>query len=68
MVKPEEYDEYGYIKQKIEISKPYTRALSAYEQDRIHETKDLYDSNCSYCVKRMKKYNNIKTTRLKGYT
>ena len=45
----EQYNEYG------EIIKP-GRRLPAYHEHRIHQTKDLFDSECSYCQKDAKKW------------
>lgn len=57
-MQPEEYDEYGEI-----IPKPSPREqslrLSADQEHRIHQTKDLFMGDCSYCQSDMKKH--IKT-------
>jgi len=45
----EEYDEYGEVKPVVE------RKLSADQQHRIHQTKDLFEGDCSYCQSDMKK-------------
>lgn len=55
MIEPEEYNEYGEIVIKQEPAKPYMRTLSAYDQHRIHDTKDLFDGDCSYCQDSAKK-------------
>lgn len=54
MTEPEQYNEYGEI---IKIVKPkiYERTLSGYDQHRIHETKDLFEGDCSYCQAEAKK-------------
>jgi hypothetical protein len=44
----EEYNEYGEIK-KTE------RNLSFDQQHRVHQTKDVFDSECSLCQQDMKK-------------
>lgn len=44
------YDEYGDIKPV-----PKSR-LSQDQQHRIHQTKDIFDSECSYCQSDMKKH------------
>lgn len=48
MIKPEQYNEFGEI---IEVKPPrtYERKMTAYDTHRIHETKDLFVSDCSYC-------------------
>jgi hypothetical protein len=46
----EEYDEYGEIKAKPE------RILSQDQKHRIHQTKDLFDGECSYCQTDAKKW------------
>lgn len=48
MIEPEQYNELGEI---IKIEKPITfeRTMSAYDQHIIHKTKDLFESECSYC-------------------
>jgi hypothetical protein len=46
----EEYDQYGRIKV------PYKSHLSHDQQHRIHQTKDLFDSSCSYCQKEEKTF------------
>lgn len=48
---PEEYNEYGEIKQERQIPK--------HDEHRIHMTKDIFDAECSYCQQAMKKH--IKT-------
>lgn len=55
MIEPEDYNVYGEIKEKVEIVEPYMRTLSAYDQHRIHDTKDLFESDCTYCQDRAKK-------------
>lgn len=47
-MKPEQYNEFGEI---IETKPPrtYERRLNAYDTHRIHETKDMFESSCSYC-------------------
>lgn len=48
MIVPEEYDEYGEI-----IIKPepvvYERSMGVHDKHRIHQTKDMFDSNCDLC-------------------
>jgi hypothetical protein len=59
MIEPEDYNQYGEIVEKIEPVKPYMRTMSAYDQHRIHDTKDLFDSDCTYCqdsAKKIQKY------------
>lgn len=51
----EHYNEYGEIINITPI-KPYQRTLSHFDKHRIHETKDLYTSECSYCVQKIIKY------------
>ncbi len=46
-MKPEDYNEYGEIKTE--------RTLTTDQQHRIHQTKDIFDSDCSYCQSDMKK-------------
>ena len=46
----EEYDEYGDIK------RPPERILSQDQKHRIHQTKDLFDGECSYCQQDAKKW------------
>lgn len=53
-IEPEVYDEYGQIV-KVEARKPYTRVMNTYNLHRIHETKDLIDTNCSMCQKTLDK-------------
>lgn len=48
MTEPEQYNEYGEIIEQIP-PRTYERRLTAHDNHRIHETKDLFDSNCSYC-------------------
>ena len=50
MIEPEEYDEFGEIVAKVK-PKTYERQLTAYDQHRIHETKDLFDGDCNLCQK-----------------
>lgn len=56
VIKPERYNEFGEIVQEKEQSVIYERKLSAYQQHIIHVTKDLFESNCSYCQDATKKY------------
>lgn len=58
MIQPEQYNEFGDI---IEVKPPrtYERNMTTYDTHRIHETKDLTDSNCTYCqahAKKVRKY------------
>ena len=46
----EEYDEYGEIKTRPE------RKLSFDQEHRIHQTKDMFDLNCSLCQEAAKKH------------
>jgi hypothetical protein len=39
----EEYNQYG------EIIQPKPRTLSTDQKHRIHQTKDMFDGDCSYC-------------------
>lgn len=55
----EEYNEYGEIKPVIKKEIIPNHRLNAYQQHRIHETKDLFESSCFYCQKAMD--NNIKS-------
>ena len=52
----EQYNLYGEIVKQSDIkAKTYQRTLSAHDQHRVHETKDLFESTCSYCQDRAKK-------------
>ena len=51
----ERYNEYGEIIQELPENKTYKR-LSQDQEHRIHQTKDTFDSDCSYCVADMKRY------------
>ena len=54
VIKPEQYNELGEI---VEVKEPvtYQRTMTAYDTHRIHETKDLFESNCTYCQDSAKK-------------
>lgn len=49
----EEYNEYGEIKPVPE------RTLSFDQKHRVHQTKDIFEGDCSLCQQDMK--NNVKT-------
>lgn len=55
MIEPEEYNQYGELAKKIEPIKPYMRTMSAYDQHRIHETKDIFNGDCTYCADKAKR-------------
>lgn len=48
-MEPEEYNDDGSIKPKVK------RKLSFDQEHRIHETKDLFDGECSLCQDAAKK-------------
>jgi len=48
MIQPEEYNDIGEIKRN-EKPVTYQRTRSAYDTHIIHKTKDLFESDCSYC-------------------
>lgn len=54
-IEPENYNDYGEIVKPEPPRITYGRTLSAHDQHRIHETKDLFESSCSYCQRAMKK-------------
>ena len=53
MIEPEEYNEYGELiikpKELPLLKNSQGRQLIGYSLHRIHETKDLFDSDCTYC-------------------
>lgn len=53
-MKPEQYNEFGEIIQ-TRPPRTYERRMNAYDTHRIHETKDMFDGNCSYCQQAAKK-------------
>lgn len=50
-MQPEQYNEYGEI-----VTNPQGRQLSSDQKHRIHQTKDIFDSNCSGCQADIKKF------------
>jgi hypothetical protein len=46
----EEYNQYGEIKEKVKQN------LSFDQKHIIHQTKDMFDSECSLCQPAMKKH------------
>lgn len=54
-IQPENYNEYGEIVPFTESAKPFTRTMGAYDTHRIHETKDLFEGDCTYCQDAAKK-------------
>ncbi len=49
MIKPEHYNEYGEIVKPPEPPRPYTRTMTGHDLHRIHDTKDLFEGDCTYC-------------------
>lgn len=58
-IEPEIYNEFGEIV-KREVQPHYERKLTTSDKHRIHETKDLYDSDCPLCQKAEERYQKLR--------